>query len=344
MNFTIVVRALPQLIAITAALILGVFVIAASGKDPIQVYSVMVSGAFGDILAIANTLTQMTPIVFTGLAFLIAFKTGLFNIGIEGQFYIGAFVAAYVGFTFPGFPPVLHSFFALLAGGVAGAFWALLAIVPKIKTGAHEVITSLMLTYVAILITGYLVNYPFKAVGWAPYSPYIAPTAELPRLIPYTQLSVALVLAIVIAALVYLILWKTPLGYEIRVVGLNIDAARTSGIRIEKIMVISFVLSGFLGGLGGACEILGVHRRFIEHFSPGYGWDGIAVGLLGGLHPAGVIFAALMIGALRAGGNVVQVVTKIPLDMVTMIQGIIVLFLSMPLLYRYIRTRLEMRT
>jgi simple sugar transport system permease protein len=325
----------PQALAVVTALIATAFILYLMGRNPWEIYYIMLFGSFGDIYSLGATLTQATPIIFTGLGFMVAFRSGLFNVGLEGQLYLGAFAAAYVGFTLTFLPPVLHIITAIFAGALVGGLWALIAIIPKIKTGAHEVITGLMLTYVAILLTSYLVNYPFKATGWAPYSPFIAESAQLPRILPPTQLSFGWILAIIFAGFVYVLLNRTTIGYEIRVLGINKEAAVSAGININRTMILAFTLSGCMSGMGGAIEVLGVHRRFIDLFSPGYGWDGIAVGLLGNLNPIGAIFAALLLGALRAGGSSVQMITGLPLDIVTMVQGIIILFLAAPMLYRF---------
>jgi len=331
----------PQSLAVIIALIVTAFILYLIGKNPWEIYHVMLFASFSDIYSLGTTLTQATPIIFTGLGFVIAFRAGLFNVGLEGQLYLGAFAAAYVGFALPFLPPILHLIVAIFTGALVGGLWAFLAIIPKVKTGAHEVITGLMLTYVAILLTSYLVNYPFKASGWAPYSPFIAENAQLPRILPPTQLSFGWVLAIIFASLTYVLLNHTTLGYEITIVGLNKEAAMSAGISINRTVLLAFTLSGCMSGMGGAVEVLGVHRRFIDLFSPGYGWDGIAVGLLGGLSPLGAIFAAILLGALRAGGSSVQRITGLTLDIVTIIQGIIILFLAAPMLYKHIMRKLS---
>lgn len=328
--------ALPQIIAVLAAFLVGAIALLATGHSPIDAYSALLTGAFGDVFGIGQTLTQATPIIFTALAFLFAFKSGLFNIGAEGQLLFGGFTAALVGISFNNLPVFIHLPLALLAGALGGAFWGFIPAVLKAKLGAHEVITTMMLSYVAFYVTGYMVNYPFKAPGWVAQTVFVAPSAELPRILQPTQLSASIIIALILAGFIYYILERTTLGYEVRAIGLNPSAAESGGINVKKGMVLALVISGAIAGLGGAGEVLGVHRRFIEGFSPGYGWDGLAVALIGGLHPAGAVVAAILFGALRSGGMVMTRVTGVPLDIIFVLQALVVLFVAAPKLIRYL--------
>ena len=332
-------KIIPQLIAIFIAFLVGSMVLLATGFSPIEAYGALIVGAFGDIYAIGQTLTQATPIIFTALAFLFAFKAGLFNIGAEGQFLVGAFAAAIVGISFNGLPNIIHISLALLAGAFFGGLYAFIPAILKTKFGAHEVITTMMLTYVAIYLTGYLVTDIFKAPGWVSQTPLISPTAELPRILPPTQLSASIFLGIILVILTYFTLQKTVLGYEIRAIGLNPLAAENGGINVKKGLILSLVISGALAGIGGAGEILGVHKRFIDGFSPGYGWDGLAVALIGGLNPFGSFLAALLIGIIRSGGMTMNRVTGVPIDIVTILQALVILFVAAPVLIKYLAKR-----
>lgn len=331
--------ALPSVIAILAAFLVGAVVLWATGYSPIEAYSAVLTGAFGDIFGIGQTLTQATPIIFTALAFLFAFKCGLFNIGAEGQLIVGGFLAALVGISFADLPVFIHLPLALLAGAAGGALWGFIPGVLKAKLGAHEVITTMMLSYVALYVTSYMVNYPFKAPGWVAQTVFIAPSSELPRILQPTQLSASIMIALLTAALTAYVLQKTTLGYEVRAIGLNPAAAESSGISVKKGMIIALVISGAIAGLGGAGEILGVHRRFIDNFSPGYGWDGLAVALIGGLNPIGSVLAAILFGALRSGGMTMNMVTGVPLDIISVLQALVVLFVAAPRLIRYFLRR-----
>jgi len=329
-------KIVPQLIAIFIALLVGSLVLLATGFSPIEAYGALIVGAFGDVYGIGQTLTQATPIIFTALAFLFAFKAGLFNIGAEGQFLVGALAAAIVGISLNGLPNIIHVPLALLAGAFFGGLYALIPALLKTELGAHEVITTMMLTYVAIYLTGYLVTDIFKAPGWVSQTPLIAPSAELPRILPPTQLSASLFMGIFLVILTYFTLQKTVLGYEIRAIGLNPLAAENGGINVKKGLIIALVISGALAGLGGAGEVLGVHKRFIDGFSPGYGWDGLAVALMGGLNPFGSFLAALLIGVLRSGGMTMNRVTGVPIDIVTILQALVILFVAAPVLIKYL--------
>jgi simple sugar transport system permease protein len=193
----------------------------------------------------------------------------------------------------------------------------------------------MMFTYIATYLTSYLVNYPFKAPGWVAQTVPIADSAQLPRILPPTQLSVSILVAVAMAAVIYYILQKTTLGYEVRASGLNPSAAENGGINVKRTMVLALILGGALAGIGGAGEILGVHNRFIQGFSPGYGFDGIAVALVGGLNPLGVLLAAILFGALRSGGMLMTRATHVPLDIVVILQALVIIFVAAPHFLRY---------
>ena len=332
-------KVVPQTIAILLAFVVGAITLLLTGYSPLEVYGAMLTGAFGDIFGIGQTFTQATPIIFTALAFLFAYKCGLFNIGAEGQFLVGAFTAAFVGISFNGLPFFIHIPFALIAGALGGAIWGFIPAVLKAGRGAHEVITTMMLSYVALYLTSYLVNYPFKAPGWVAQTVLIAPSAELPRILQPTQLSASIVLAVLLAILTEYTLCRTAIGYEVRAIGLNPSAAESGGISIKKTMIVALTISGAIAGLGGAGEVLGVHRRFIEGFSPGYGWDGLALALVGGLNPVGILLASVLFGALRSGGMTMTRTMHVPLDIVSILQALVILFVAAPMLIRYLLKR-----
>ena len=327
---------IPQIVAVLFALLVGAVVLAVTGYSPIEAYAAVLTGAFGDIYGIGQTFTQATPIIFTALAFLFSYKCGLFNIGAEGQLLIGGLTAAIVGISAPGLPIFIHLPLALIAGAAGGALWGFFPAVLKAKLGANEVITTLMLSYVALYITSYMVNYPFKAPGMVSQTVPIASSAELPGILPPTQLSASFIIALISAGTVAFLLERTTIGYEIRAIGLNTKAAESGGIDIKKRIILALVISGALAGLGGAGEILGVHHRYIDGFSPGYGWDGLAVALIGGLNPYGAIIAAVFFGALRSGGQSMSRSTGVPLDIVFILQALVILFVAAPRLIRYL--------
>jgi ABC-type uncharacterized transport system permease subunit len=330
---------LAQIIAVLGAFLIGAIVLLATGHSPLEAYGAMLTGAFGDVYGVGQTLTQATPILFTALAFLLAFKCGLFNLGAEGQLLIGGFFAAVIGISMSWMPVFIHLPLALLAGVVGGAIWGFIPAVLKAKLGAHEVITTMMSSYVALYLTSYMVNYPLKAPGWVSQTVLISPSAELPRILPVTQLSASFILSIIVAGITVYFLERTTIGYEIRAIGLSPAAAQNAGINTKKGIILALVVSGAIAGLGGAGEILGVHRRFIDGFSPGYGWDGLAVALIGGLNPFGAILAAILFGALRSGGIAMNVATGVPLDIITVLQALVVLFVAAPKLIRYLKKK-----
>lgn len=326
-----------SIIAVIAALLVGAVIVYAAGSSPYEAYKALFEGAFGSTYDFAQTLTRATPLIFTGLTVAFAFRCGLFNIGGEGQLYMGAITAAVVGVNFAWLPWFLHIPLALGAGALAGGAWSLVPSVLKARVGAHEVITTIMMNYIGVLLCSYLANYPLKAEGWIAQTDFVAPSAQLPRLVPSTQLSAALIVALLCVGITYYILYKTTLGYEIRAVGLNPTAAEYGGISVQKSIIISMFISGMLAGLGGTGEVLGLHKRFIFGFSPGYGFDGIAVAVLGRNHPVGVVLGALLFGALRNGGMVMKQMTNVPTDLVVVIQGIVILFVAAPEMFRIFR-------
>ena len=328
-----------QVVAILFAFLAGALILYVTGYSPVDAYTAMTLGAFGDIFGIGQTLMQATPIIFTSLAFLVSFKAGLFNIGAEGQFLMGAIAAAFTGIYLEGLPWVIHVPLVLIASMIAGGVWGLIPAVLKSRFDAHEVITTMMLSYVAQYFTSYLVNYPLKAPGWVSQTVRLPVSAELERILPPTQLSSGIYIAGIMVVLVWFLLRKTILGYELRAIGLNPPAAENAGININRGIIISLVLSGAIAGLGGAVEIMGVHKRFIDGFSPGYGWDGLAVALVGGLDPFGSMLASILFGALRSGGMIMSRGTGVPLDINTLLQGLVILFVAAPTLIRSLLRR-----
>ena len=334
-----VIEIVYQVIAILFAFIAGAVILYVTGYSPVEAYTAMARGAFGDIYGIGQTLMQATPIIFTSIAFLVSYKAGLFNIGAEGQFLMGAIASAVVGIYLEGLPWIIHAPLALIAGMVAGGLWGLIPALLKTRFEAHEVITTMMLSYVAQFLTSYLVNYPFKAPGWVSQTVRLPASAELARILPPTQLSAGIYIAVALVAVIWFLLKRTILGYELRAIGFNPMAAENAGIRINRGVIISLVISGAIAGLGGAVEIMGVHKRFIDGFSPGYGWDGLAVALVGGLNPVGSMLASILFGALRSGGMIMARSTGVPLDINILLQGLVILFVAAPALIRSLLRR-----
>jgi simple sugar transport system permease protein len=303
----------------------------------------MVSGSVGSLRSLANTLEEATPLILTGLCVAIAMKCGLFNIGGEGQLVIGAFAAAWVGVKLTGQDPVVHISACIVAAGIAGAIWALVAGVLKARLGSHEVINTIMLNYVAFIATNYLVGMAyFKKPGQIPQTEDVLASAILPRLsfiYRYTRLNLGLIVALAAVVVVFVVLEKTKLGYEIKSVGLNPVASRSAGISVVSNTIIAMGIGGFLAGLAGAERVLGVHKHFISPFPFGYGFAGIAVALLGRNNPFGVLLAALFFGALASGGAQVDMETAVPRELVTVVQAIVIIFVAC----EYLVTKMGLR-
>lgn len=316
------------LVAIVLALLIGAIILLISGANPIEAYAALFRGAFGSPEAIQRTLEKSTPLIFSGLAVAFAFKGGLFNIGAQGQLILGAIVAAWVGFSITGLPPFIHAPLALLAGGVAGALYGAIPGALKAYTGAHEVITTIMLNFVAINLTDYLADGPWKdptPSNIVARTPPILPSAELP-LISYVPLG--FIIAVLTAIVVWWLLYRTTLGYEVRTVGLSSSAARYAGINVARLIVLTMAISGLLAGFGGAVETQGIVGRFQPGFNVGLGFDGITVALLGKTSPFGVIPAAIVLGAMRAGESQMQFSAGVAAEITDVITAFILFFVA----------------
>ncbi|MBM4423473.1 MAG: ABC transporter permease [Chloroflexi bacterium] len=287
---------------------------------------------------ITESLVAATPYIFAGLAVAVGFRCGLFNIGAEGQLFIGAICSVWVGITLKGLPAIVHIPLALLAGAAGGALWAFVPAILKAKAGAHEVINTIMMNYVAFRLSEWLLNGPLKRPESAnPVSAFIQPSAELPRFFPDPiRFHMGFFVALGVAAFIYWFLFKTTLGFEIRTVGANASAAKYAGMNITRNLIIAMCLSGALAGLAGANEVLGVNHNLANAFSAGYGFDSIALALLGKSHPFGVVLAAVLFGTLRSGSTRMQNVAQIPVDIISVIQALVIAFIAAPAIIRAI--------
>jgi general nucleoside transport system permease protein len=389
--------------AVILALIVGAVILMASGVDPLDAYMALFEGAFGSEQFLQRTLEKTTPLIFSGLAVAFAFKAGLFNIGAQGQLIVGALTAAVIGFMFTEIPTLIHIPFALLGGTLVGALYGAIPGALKTFTGAHEVITTIMLNYVAINITDYLADGPLKdpsPTNIVARTQRIEETAIIPT--PQINLNVGVIVALIaillVAVLVFIIikklnlkiknqtflmlaqitfiigagtgiallvralfpvffnqpigflpyaaipfpigflivLMRTTLGFEIRTTGLNQNAARYAGIKVHLMIILAMVLSGALAGLGGAVETQGVIYRFQPGFNTGLGFDGITIALLGRTHPLGVIPAALLVGAMKGGSNVMQFQAGVPSQIIDVIQALMLFFVAADMIVRWV--------
>ncbi len=345
--------AVPVLAVFTAVIIGSIFVLLA-GLDPFKAYQGLVEGALGSDTGLTRSLIKMAPYILSGLAVAFAFKGGLFNIGAQGQLVVGALLSAWAGFAITGLPPALHVLVGLGAGILGGALWGLIPGLLKAYTGAHEVISTIMLNYVANNLLNWLVAPARASANPGPLAycdvvgkcglaktPPILETAYLP--VVYTPggnasdvLHLGVFVAIAVALITWVVLYRTTFGFELRMVGLNPDAARYSGINVTRLTVLTMFISGGLAGLAGAIQTQGVFHEFQTNQSLTLGFDSIAVALLAGNNPIGIIPSALLFGILGAGSSNMQMASHVPIELIQVIQALILTFVAADQIIRYI--------
>jgi simple sugar transport system permease protein len=313
-------------LAVVLALFLSAVLISALGFDWIFAYRNLLEGSLGNLRTIGETIIRTTPLIFTGLSFAIGKRCGLINLGAEGQVHMGGLFATIVGVNFSGLPMFIHLPFAIIAGMLGGGFLGLLIGWLKNRFGASELITGIMFNYIAIWLVSYFVTTGPLREGDFPQSARMFETARLPRIIEGTRIHAGIFLALLAVLFFYMFLWKTTKGYELRTVGLNPDAAKYSGINVRRNALLAMFMAGGFAGLAGCVEILGVQLRLMQGFSPDYGFDGIAVSLLGNNSPIGILLAALLFGILKSGSNQMQASAHVPVAVVQIIQALVILF------------------
>jgi len=326
-------RGVTQLAAPAGALLLsfgfGALLIWLIGRDPAEVYGRFLGETFTSWYGIGQVLFKATPLIFTGFSAAIGFRAGLFNIGADGQLVIGAFLTAWIGATFVGLPPLLLIPLCIIGGMAGGAAWGAIPGYLKARFGSHEVINTIMMNFIAAALVSYLLN-NFFSVPATVHTPPIAEGAAIPRLDVFSDafrgspVNFSLLLALILAAAVYYLLWKTRLGFELRALGQNHQAARYAGIDIRKRTVLAMTLAGACAGLVGSNFVLGYKHYFELGFSEGTGFIGIAVALLGRNHPLGIVVAALCFGVLEYGGLTVN--TIVPKELMNILQASVILF------------------
>lgn len=331
------------LIAVVAAFIVGGIMVLIVGDSPVEAYRLLLGSALSWPDGIGYTLFYATPLIFTGLAVLVALRCGLLNIGAEGQLYTAAFATAWVGIKLAAFPSFLLVPLCCLAAIVVGGLWGAIPGVLKARFGSHEVINTIMLNFVAVALVSYFTQYHYKIPGdpilqTAPISSG-AHIARLGKFIPglpeRIPLNLAFIMALLACGFVYLFLWRTKWGYEIRATGASPTAAEYGGISVRKQIVLAMAVSGALAGMVGINEVLGYRYRYYDGFSANYGFTGIAVALLGRKHPAGVLLAAILFGMLIRGGIFVDAFTNnVTKDLVDVLQGMVILFVAAEALFR----------
>jgi len=331
-------------LAILTAVIIGGVIIWSVGGDPILAYMGLIQGSMGSTKALSETAVWATPYIFAGLAVALAFKGGLFNIGAEGQLAVGAVFSALIGYALPewlgySLPAYIHLPLAIIVGMMMGGIWAGIVGALKAYTGGHEVINTIMMNYIALNTTSYLLNGVMKdrsPTNVIARTPLIAESARMPAIFDGLRVHWGFVLALLVAFFIWWLLNKTTLGFEIRTVGANPDAAKYAGINVKRIIIITMLLSGMLAGLAGSIEVTGLNYRHELGFSIGYGYDAIAIALLGKSNPLGVVLAAFLFAAMRNGATRMQFLTQLPVDLISMIQALILLFVAADAIIRYI--------
>ncbi len=306
---------------------------------PITAYVALIKGSIGSPSAIVNTLVETVPLVLAGLSVALGFKAGLFNIGAQGQFLIGALGAVTAGVAVADQPPIIAIPLAIVAGIIFGGFWGFIPGILKAVSGAHEVVTTIMLNYVAISILAWAISGPLKVPGSPSPITHDVGNAAFPILIGVNG-HLGILIALAMVFVVRWLLQRTTLGFEIRTVGANPDAARYAGMRPKRLIVLTMSMCGALAGLAGTCIVLGVTHSMTSSFGTTVGFDAIAVALLARSNPIGIIFSGLLFGAMRAGAGLMQIDASIPPELIDVIQAMILLFLVIgPVLTRVFRLR-----
>ncbi|MCP4328195.1 MAG: ABC transporter permease [Alphaproteobacteria bacterium] len=325
--------------AVVAALIVGSFLIKLAGSDPIEAYVALFKGAFTEYYGVGSTLVKMSPLVLAGLAVTVPLRAGQFNIGVEGQIYMGALFATLAALYLPAMPGWLHILAASLSGMIGGAFWALIPAILKAYYRVNEIIVTLLMNYVAINIVSYAVSGPMMAPDAPyPYSHEIPEALFLPHVLPRTDAHLGVVIGIVLAIVIFAVFRYGTFGFTLSTVGKNARAAEYAGVSVRRTIVLAFVVAGAMGGLAGTYEVLGLKYRLFHHFSPGYGYDGIVITFLAGANPLFVVIAATFLAGLRSGAGIMQRAVGVDATVIEAIQGLVVIFVAMGLAFRFDRT------
>ena len=325
-------EALLPLLAVPVAFLIGAVMLAALGANPLEAYGAMLQGAFGDKSGITQTLVKATPLLLVGLGVCIAFRGGVINIGGEGQIIVGALAATAFSIGFKDMSGWFLLPMSMIMGALAGAVWGGIPGVLKAKLGVNEILSTVMMNAIAVQFSNYLLRGPMIDPKEIEQGTRIAQSALLPkavwltRLVPQTLLHSGAILAVILAVLVYIFLWRTTIGYRIRAVGLNIDAARYAGIKVPLYQALALILGGGFAGLAGAVEVMGVQHRMMENLASGYGFSGIVAALFGALHPLGSIPASVLFGGLLVGADKMQRAVQVPSSLIDALLGLVVLF------------------
>lgn len=331
MNSGILYEVVKYVVAVLAVMLLGVFLIRVQGQDVGEAGRALVYGAFGNVTRWGNTIRWITPCLLTGISAAVAFRAGIWNMGVGGQLYIGAFAATLLALRVP-MPSAIYPIVCMLLGGIFGMMWALIPALLKRYLNVSEMITTLMLNYVATLLTTYLTkvvnnvsaNNNSKALATA----LINDEARLTKLIPKTNASTGVFIAIAVVLIMHFVYRHMVVGYEMRMVGANMRFARAGGVKTNKIFLSIFMVSGFIAGLAGAIEVLGVYGKFTADFAPNMGWDGIMIATIAMNEPLAIGFVGMLWAAIKAGSLYMEATTDMNRLTVEIIQSVFVLFVT----------------
>jgi simple sugar transport system permease protein len=324
--------------AIISALTIGSVLIVLAGSDPIEAYTALFRGAFFDYYGFATTLVKMSPLLLSALAFTIPLRSGIFNIGAEGQIYIGALFATLIALYIPVKPPTIHIMLCCLAGFLGGAVWALIPALLKAYFRISELIITLLMNYVAINLVSYFVSGPLMEEGAPyPYSREIPESLYFPLFMPGTDTHIGILAAIALTIVLHFMLERSTLGFSLVTMGRNPQACNYSGMSLRRLIIFSFVVGGGMAGLAGTFEVLGHKYRLYHMFSPGYGFDGIIVSFLGAAKPLFLIISSMFLAGLRSGANIMQRVAGVDTTVVEAIQGLVIIFVALSLAFRFDR-------
>jgi simple sugar transport system permease protein len=309
--------------SILCSFLAGAILIACIGGNPVEAYQYLFRGAYGSLSNFGETVVKAVPLIFTGLAATFAYKCGVFNLGAEGQFVMGACASIWVNTTFTSLSGLSLFLLSLICGILAGGLWGYIPGILKITRGLNEMIVSIMLNYIAILFMGFLYTGPLRD-GNLPQT--AAVVEKLPRILGGTRIHAGIIFVLVLALILWYFLFYTSKGFQLRAVGLNQTAANFNGYPVRSLMLISFIVSGAIAGLGGSVELHGTQFRLMAGFGVGYGFDGVAIALISQLNPIGTVFIAYLFAVLRAGATTMQVGTGLPTSVIDIIQALVIIF------------------
>jgi len=336
-------RSITIILSILAAMLVGSIIIVIYGQNPLEVYGALFMGAFGSSRALFRSMQRATPLIFTAVASTIAFRTGVFNVGVEGQFFIGAIFGTFIGYAVK-LPMILHLPLTLLAGFVGGAAWAYIPTLLRQKLGISEIITTIMTNYIATFLISYLTNYPMRDTPTTPETPPVQPTARLPQFVELTetwgkgtQAHVGIFIAIAVVIILYYIFKRITIGYEWRMVGLSFPFSEFGGIDLDRTFIGGMLVSGGIAGLGGIVEILGVWREYKNLFAIGFGFRGNLAALLGGRTIIGSAVAATFYGSMESGALGLQWATGIPRQLIDITVGLIIFFMAAEGMWNFVK-------